>query len=353
MSNISIRQVAVPLGGATIAVGGLLVWLLSGTAAERVKPALAQPAWSPPISEAMPRVGSPANIRKDVTLSPSQAVEKAIALIHVNLGKWLEAKRNGKEEDADQLLEEAQSLLTDENAAWVIHSLSPEELQTRFGMAAIRHWMNADPLVASNWIASRPDTTEDETLAVVQGWQSNQANLGAYIDQLPDTAWKQSFLKQSSSELAATDPVSAIKLAERMDPGKDQLDLINSLVAEWINVDPTKASTWIESIDDPALKEPIIASAARSYALTNPALAASWLGSPVKSEGVLKDAALSIAQNWVTQDPVAAANWVSQFSEGDLKTAAVDIVSKYWLQKDPDAANAWIRNLAAASAQRQ
>jgi len=62
-----------------------------------------------------------------------------------------------------------------------------------------------------------------------------------------------------------------------------------------------------------------------------------------QSEGIAKDAALNILETWVATDPAAAANWASQFPEGEIKTAAVKIVSSHWHQTDPGAAAVWIQ----------
>jgi len=89
-----------------------------------------------------------------------------------------------------------------------------------------------------------------------------------------------------------------------------------------------------------------VVSAAQSYALTDPALASAWLASMVKSDDLVQNAALNIAQTWVAKDPAAAASWASQFPDGDTKTAAQNIVVNYWQQTDPDSASVWLQSLS-------
>jgi hypothetical protein len=84
--------------------------------------------------------------------------------------------------------------------------------------------------------------------------------------------------------------------------------------------------------------------------LTDPAQAAAWLVSEVKSPQMANDAALNILKTWVVKDPPQAAGWVAQFPDGSTKTAAVEIISQHWQQTDPAAATAWIQNLSAESA---
>ena len=249
-----------------------------------------------------------------------------------------------------RLLQEMFDMVTDENVAKLIQSLSPEEMNTPFGAGALHHWMQADPITASNWLASRPDTTEDQTLAVAEDWAGNPDGLRQYLDQLPDTAWKQNFLQDASSEMSFTNPVEAVKLAGQMKPGDAQINLLRAVACSWVSTDPNAALDWITSVKDPALREQLVASAAQSYALTDPALATAWLVSMAKSDAVVKDATLNIIQTWVTKDPASAAEWASQLPDGDTKLAAIDTVSKYWQQTDPNAATKWIQNLAEAPA---
>jgi hypothetical protein len=312
----------------------------------------------PPATPAEPYESASASsalIDQPVTVarpSPMQAASfgDEMNLIHSKLQKWLEAKKNGSEDDETQTMLELQAMLTDTNAAEIIQSLSADELDTPFGFEAIRHWMNADPVQASDWFAARPNTTQDQTAAVAEGWAANSAGLQNYAAQLPDTAWKQSFLQEAGSQMSVRDPAEAVKLAQQMTPGNDQTSLLQSIACNWVTSDPNAALDWIASVKDPSLQEQLVASAAQSYALTDPALAIAWLATMAKSDAVVEDATLNIIQTWVTKDPAGAANLASQLPDGDTKLAAIDSISKYWRQIDPNAATKWIQNLAQSPA---
>jgi hypothetical protein len=271
-------------------------------------------------------------------------------LIHSKLQKWLEAKKRGSEDDETQTMLDLQAMLTDTNAAEIIQSLSADELDTPFGFEAIRHWMDADPVRASDWFAARPDTTPDQTAAIAAGWAANSAGLQNYAAQLPDSAWKQSFLQEAGSQMSARDPAEAVKLAQQMTPGNEQTSLLQSIACNWVTSDPNAALDWITSVKDPSLQEQLVASAAQSYALTDPALAMKWVASMAESDAIVKDAMLNIIQTWIIKDPAGAANLVSQLPDGDTKLTAIDSVSKYWQQIDPNAATKWIQSLAKSPA---
>lgn len=329
-----------------LAVIGVLVCLLRQQPSESPVRASSGIASTPQVPPGAFSESPSAAFQSAASLSSSDVSASIMSAIHSNLRRWLEAKKRGSEEKDENSMQALEAILTDQNAAEIIRSLSSAELQTPFGMMAIGHWMKANPAQASNWIAARPEATKDETWAVAQGWMANNAGLHNYLDQLPDTAWKQNLLQEAGSQMSATDPVAAIGLAQRMDPGSGQTSLLQSVAVNWIGSDPNAAFAWINSVNDPSLRELLSAAAAQSYALTDPAQAAAWLATAARSDGIAEAAALNIAQTWVTQDPAAAANWVGQFPPGDTKTAAMNIVSSYWQQTDPAAARAWLKDLA-------
>lgn len=280
--------------------------------------------------------------------SPNDPSVQAMASLRSKLRQWQrsEATDPDDEEGRDRLIQTMLATLTDGNVAEIVQSLSAEEMNTSFGIGALHRWMKVDPIATSSWLASRPDTTEEQTFAVASDWVGNRDDLQQYLDQLPDTAWKQGLLVASSSTVSIKDPLEAIKLAEKMNSGDAQTNLLRAVACSWADTDPVAALDWVAGVKDPSLRELLIASANQSYALTDPFHAATWLISDVKSDGILKEAALNILGTWVAKNPEQAANWASQFPEGDTKTAAVKIVSQYWQQTDPAAATAWIQKLA-------
>jgi hypothetical protein len=275
-----------------------------------------------------------------------------MTLLHAKLSQWLQARQNGSDDLAsqDRLVQEMLALVTDKNVAEIIQSLSAKEMDTPFGESALHHWMQVDPVKVTDWIATRAETTDAQTLAVADDWVAHRAGLQQCLDQLPNTEWKQNFLSDLSSEMSVKDPQSAIKMAQQMHPGPAQTYSLQAVACNWVSTDPDAAMGWVASVQDASLREQLIAASAQSYALTDPAQAAAWLVSDVKSPQIEHDAALNILRTWVTKDPAQAANWVAQFPEGSTKAAAVQIVAQRWQQTDQAAATAWIQHLSGAVA---
>jgi hypothetical protein len=295
---------------------------------------------------------SPHTLRIGSSQGPAQSLDETLALIRGKLLRWREAQRGGSEdrEAQDRLMQEMLAMVTDQNAAEILHALSAEEMKTPFAVGVLRHAMQVDPVRITDWIASRADTTEAQTLEIADDWRSHPSGLEECIEQLPDTQWKQDFLGGLGSEMSSTDPKTAIEVLQQMNPGQPQTYALQVVACNWVAANPDAALDWVAGVQDPALRDQLIASAVQSYALTDPAQAATWLVSEVKSPQLVNDAALNILRTWVLKDPAQAASWAAQFPDGNTKTAAVEIISQHWQQTDPPAAAAWIQNLSAASA---
>jgi hypothetical protein len=280
---------------------------------------------------------------------PPHLLADHLASIHLKLRQWMESQIRDPddEEGRSELLAELLSLVTDENVVETIQSLSPEELNTPFGIGALHHWMRMDSTTATGWLAARPDSTKEQVLAVAEDWIANPDGLQQYVNQLPPGLWKQDFLEQASSAALSANPSEAIKLAGEMDSGDAQTNLLRSAACKWISTDPDATLNWIMSVSDSSLREQLIASAAQSYALTDPSLSMAWLTSQVNSDAIVQDAACNILETWISKDPVSAAGWVSGIPDGAFKMDASKIVFNHWSQIDPNAANAWAQNLSA------
>ena len=270
-----------------------------------------------------------------------------MASLRVMMRQWHESlvADADNEDERARLLQEMLALVTDENVAEIVQSLSAEEMETPFGVGALHHWMQADPVKATNWAATRPSTTDQQTLAIADDWITRQQGLQDCLEELPATEWKQSFLASLGSEMSAKDPHAAIQFAEQMAPGKAQDNLLQSVACDWVETDPSSALDWAANVKDPALRDKLVASAVQAYALVDPAQAATWLISEVKSHEIVNDAAVNITETWAVQDPAAAAKWVAMFPSGDTRDSAVNTVLVHWLQTDRSAALSWIQTL--------
>jgi hypothetical protein len=266
------------------------------------------------------------------------------ASVHLKLRQLFETKTDDLA-GQDQLVKELTAVLTDDNTAVVVKSLSAEELDTPFGLAAFGRWLEVDVSRAADWIAARPDATEDHAWLVARKMLDDTTALHNYCDRLPDTGWKQDVLNGAGLAVLAQDPAEAIALAQRMEVGPARQNLLETVAYDWIGRAPRATLEWIASVEEPALRERLLAVGAKAIAAADPDLAVDWLGAAVKSDGLVNDTALVIAETWAAQNPAAAAGWVAQWSGRGPRASAIEIVSRRWLQADPGAAHVWIQTL--------
>ena len=282
-----------------------------------------------------------------VPLPPSNPLASVQASLRAKLQQWHESEIQDSDnaEDRQQLMNEMLALLTDENVAEIVKSLSPEEMMTEFGVAALGRWMKVDATAASNWLAAQPDATQEQTIAVAEGWIGNRVGMEQYLYQLPDAAWKQKLIETVGAQTMVRDPRLSLEMALQMNPGDAQTNLMKAIACAWMGSDSQATVNWIASVKDPYLRDQLIASAAQSYALTDPAQAATWLVSDVKSEEVVEKAALNIISSWLIKDPQGAADWVGQFPNGPTKAEAIRKVARRWRLTDAAAVEAWLQQL--------
>lgn len=297
-----------------------------------------------------PVVVQPAQPRPEAPILSPSPTNGALALIHLKFREWLESK-TGDTETQDRLLKEFLAMLTDENAAEITQSLSPDELDTPLGTVALERWLKADLATAANWIAGKTNATEEQVWLVGRKMLEDPAgvqNLLNYSDQLTNNPWKQQLFEGAGLLLSETNPAAAINLAQRMDAGQSQTNLLQTATYDWISRDPNAALDWILSVNDPSLREKLIAIGSQAYAATDPRLAADWLVSTVKSDETLNDAVVHVVDAWTTKNPAEAAQWVSALPAGPMRDAAIYTVVSQWLPSDRGGngpAGAWILNL--------
>jgi len=276
-------------------------------------------------------------------------LDGTLALIRLKLIQLSETKKADKGTE-DELTTDLLAVLTDDNAAEITRALSADELHSRFGLAALQHWLKVDGSTAADWVAARTDATDEQVWAVAHELAQDRTALELYCTLLPNNTWRQVFLKSAALEAMWRDPVEAIHLVERMNPDSAQLDLLQATVCTWMIGNPGAASGWITQVQDPMLREELVCAGAKTYGGIDPLSALEWLISavPVASDGserLMNETVQDIVGTWVETEPAQAASLVAQFPAGAIRAATVDLVSRRWQQRDPAAAGAWIKTL--------
>jgi hypothetical protein len=266
-------------------------------------------------------------------------------LLHAKISAW------HSEPDARVqygLLQELCALLTDENAAGIVQSLSADDLAGNFGVAALERWLSADPNAAAEWMASRPDANGEQASLVARMLLKNRDGFQSYLDSLPAGEWKGKILCGAAFEMATSDPQQAIAFAAQMNSG-DARGVLQAAAFQWARSDPDAAKQWAEQGTDADLRDGLIAAAAKGMAEQHPDQAAEWLVTSVNAQNPLAEAVQSIICSWATKEPSVTADWVALFPTGAVRDEALETVMNFWTASDPTGARAWVVNLSDGS----
>ena len=246
------------------------------------------------------------------------------------------------------LLQELCALITDENAAGIVQSLSADDLAGNFGVAALERWLSADPNAAAAWMASRPDVTDEHASLVARMLLKDHDGFQNYLDALPDGGWKGKILSGAAFEMTATDPQQAIVFAAQMN-SSDARGVLEAAAFQWARNDPDAVKKWAEQDTDTDLREGLIAAAAKGMAEQHPDKAAEWLVTSVYAQDPLAEAVPGIIRSWAAKEPSATADWVSLFPAGMVRNEALETVMNFWTVSDLTGARAWAANLPDSS----
>lgn len=308
--------------------------------AERPRPQIESSAFAHPVSA--PALASASRVHLAQKQFIMQQEAELDHLIHLKLDAWHSEPDSRAQY---RLLQELCALLTDENAASVVQSLSTEDLAGHFGLAALERWLATDPTAAAIWMASRPATTDEQVSLVARTLLKDRDGFQNYLLDLPESEWKAKFLHSAASVAAASNPQQAIALAAEMNPD-DAKGILQAAAFQWASDDPMAVKKWAEQSTDADLRQELIAAAAKGMAEEHPREAAAWLIASVKDPDVLAGAAQSIIRSWAAREPSATADWIALFPKGDVRNEALETVISFWSASDAAAAGAWVANLS-------
>lgn len=148
---------------------------------------------------------------------------------------------------AARLLQELLAYVTDANVEDIVKSLSGPELDTTFGLEALRRWMRVDPIVAADWLGARSDRHDAHVWIVATELARDNDALDGFIQLTADASWKQGVLHHAGRELADRDPVKAITLATLLPPGNERTDLLETTIYSWAYADSVAARNWLSA----------------------------------------------------------------------------------------------------------
>ena len=144
--------------------------------------------------------------------------------------------------------------------------------------------------------------------------------------------------------IAPQDIARATALMETMPRSRARGEALDSMVSLLMARGADEAKEWALGVEEDYLRSGAIAFTAESIARKSPEQAADWLGEQADVEA-LNRVSEDITQSWYRDDPEAAIAWVTTLPPDAMSEAAEGIIDQI-VDQDPVQAAEWLSNLA-------
>jgi hypothetical protein len=203
-------------------------------------------------------------------------------------------------------------------------------VDTRFKQSGIplKNGGDGSPVPAPDFLAAAeearvvaaPGCREEMIRRAVQAWAvSDPAAALAWAGKLPDRGESENAMIQVCTQVAESDPASAIRLAIGQHLDEAPGDLLGTLTAGWAARDLSGAREWVSGQAEGELRDKLMERIVFEYAKADPARAACLVTEQMRSGESQDEAVVSVLHQWARVDLDAARAWVELFPEGDLR----------------------------------
>jgi hypothetical protein len=158
-------------------------------------------------------------------------------------------------------------------------------------------------------------------------WARNfQAGALAWLKNAPEGEQRTIIAEIACSDMAQTNPVAAVTLAEDcLGSGTNSAAqyLLSNMAQQWADHDLQAASAWALAKPEGEQRDSLLQRIAMVQAQTDPAGAATMLVQQMQPGATQNEAAISVLYQWAQKDAAAALAWAEAFPAGDLRDRAI------------------------------
>ncbi len=211
-----------------------------------------------------------------------------------------------------------------------------------------RNWAARDPLAAATAALSLP-AAANRFVALdnaLQGWAQRDPEAALnWAASLPLGSVRNGALAYAVANLAQQNPQAAINFVTNLPRAADRNDLAIALAAAWGQNDPDAALAWVEDFPSTPAHDAAIQDMLALMSRTNPQLASTKLD--LISDPAVRNKAMSaIAINWGQLDTPGALTWVSSLPAPNQANNPVVLAARQliyvWTLSDPAAASGFV-----------
>jgi hypothetical protein len=176
--------------------------------------------------------------------------------------------------------------------------------------AEVSPWReNMMMVVAQNWANLDPDEAQD--------WASHLSNPADNPHE------RDNMVSYVAFAVASTDVKRAVQVLEEVPiNGTRREILIENLAQQWAESDLQPLAKWIATLPPGEERDGYFARIANAQARTDPSSASTIVSRNISPGPIQEEAALNVLRQWAWNDRSAAADWVNQFPEGEMRDRA-------------------------------
>lgn len=208
-------------------------------------------------------------------------------------------------------------------------------------------WSNQDPAAALEYaltIESRR-TRLSMLSSLIGNWARtdvNAAHAWALANLQDDAGVLESALRPIFSALAGLDRADAMRKVLELPAGSGRTAALRAVVERAVRDGfPNEMKAYMASITDPQEARLFASSLAQNWSTQDPLAAASW--SMSLSDPLAREAALgNVIGNWTSDQPESAASWVMRLPAGALRNQQMSRLAQTWAGFDPVGAAEWL-----------
>jgi hypothetical protein len=148
----------------------------------------------------------------------------------------------------------------------------------------------------------------------------------AWLENAPDGQQRLTIAEIAYSQVAQTNVVAAVKLAENYQ-GSSTNDvaqfLLDNLTQQWADQDLPAASAWALAKPAGEQRDRLLQRIAMAESAANPAEAGRLISEQMSPGSTQNEAAISVVYQWAQKDAPAALAWAESFPAGELRDRAI------------------------------
>jgi DNA-binding transcriptional regulator YbjK len=212
-----------------------------------------------------------------------------------------------------------------------VQSGNYRDVPDEFVKRLVRRWAGQEPWAAASWVERMPAgaARQEAVENVAMEWANHQASEAVHwARQLPGEAEQSAALIAIAYEVTRTEPREALQLVVLLPQTPLRDELICHAAMEWASRDAAGATQWARQLKDEGMRHRILSGVVLAWAEQDPVSAATMAATELPPGRVQADAVVGIVQRWAQSDQAAAAAWVGQFPEGDLRQTALDHLAR-------------------------